>query len=294
MMGVLSEQDPANAIATRSRDVTSWPTGAQGGQRRGDLVVREEPLEIFLDGQPLSITMRTPGRDRDLAVGFLHGEGLVSGPEDIVGIEAEPVLVDETAAEGATPRDGSAVPSRIVVSLAEAARDRLGVRAAEARLFPASSACGVCGKRSLEDLWQRVPELEPLECSERDLAKSLGSLVQQMQERQPLFDATGGAHGAALFDLSGTCLSVAEDVGRHNAVDKIIGQQLLARKLPLHQTILVTSGRAGYEIAQKALAASVPVLAAVGAASSLALDVARLGGMSVWGFVGRDTINRYC
>jgi FdhD protein len=247
-------------------------------ERRGevadDVVIREEPLEIRLDGEPLAVTMRTPGEDVELAVGFLHAEGILTAVDELERVD-------------------SVEDDRVEVSLRPAARERFAEREREARMFPATSACGVCGKPSLEDLWQRIPRLVAPTIADRDLDALVARLPERMRESQPLFGETGGVHAAALFDEAGRLLDLREDVGRHNAIDKLVGAALLDGRLPFECCIVVTSGRAGYEIVQKALAAGAPVLAAVGAASSLAVRLASLGGMRLYSFVGRDGGNRH-
>ena len=157
------------------------------------------------------------------------------------------------------------------------------------REFTAVAACGLCGKARLDDIYQRLPEIRPLECSIDLLRK----LPERMRRSQALFDKTGGIHAAALFDREGELLGLEEDIGRHNAVDKLIGRFLLAGGLPLDDRILVVSARAGFEIVQKAMMAAVPVLASVGAASSLAVSLANDGGMALYSFLGNGRGHRY-
>jgi len=242
-----------------------------------DWVAVEAPLEIRLDDEPLVVTMRTPGRDRELAAGFLFTEGIISGREQIEAIEpcSDPLAYD---------------PDNVVfVRLADAAkRNREQVLKAR-REFTAVAACGLCGKARLDDIYQRLPEIRPLDCS----LDFLQPLPERMRRSQDLFDRTGGIHAAALFDPGGELLGLEEDVGRHNAVDKLIGRFLLAGRLPLGNRILVVSARAGFEIVQKAMMAAVPVLASVGAASSLAVSLAKDGGMALYSFLGNGRGHRY-
>ncbi len=233
----------------------------------------EAPLEIRVHDEALVVTMRTPGHDEELAAGFLFTEGRIESRTDIESL---------TCGE-----------DRVDVSLTPKGRERFQQRQTEARLFPASSACGVCGKPSLEDLWQRIPRLEELPLGPEELTRRVLGLPERMKEHQSIFAATGGAHAAGLFDLEGELLALREDIGRHNAVDKIIGAALLEGRIPLHRTILVSSGRAGFEIVQKALVAAVPVVAAVGAASSLAATLAESGGQMLFSFVGLGRANRH-
>ncbi len=241
-----------------------------------DWVAVEAPLEIRLDDEPLVVTMRTPGRDRELAAGFLFTEGIVEGVHQIEAIEpcADPLAYD---------------PDNVVFVRLESDARRSREQVLEARReFTAVAACGLCGKARLEDLYQRLPAIQPMEVS-LDL---LMQLPERIRRSQTLFDKTGGIHAAALFDREGEMLGLEEDVGRHNAVDKLIGRFLLEDSLPLEDRILVVSARAGFEIVQKALVASIPVLGSVGAASSLAVSLAR-DRMALFSFLGNGRGHRY-
>jgi len=258
----------------------SWPTShvVEGkAQQLPDPVVIEEPLEICVDSQPLVVTMRTPDHDVELAAGLLYGEGLIDGPDDLAEL-----------------RDASqcGVENRVEVRL----RDPGALaRARAARSFPASSACGVCGKTTIESIFAMgLPLLE--RGRPRLAAARLESLPKSMRAAQALFAKTGGLHAAALFEVSEAGAELAllrEDVGRHNAVDKVVGARLLAGRLPLRDTLLLLSGRAGFEIVQKAARAGVPIVAAVGAPSSLALRTAERVGMTLIGFLRSGRFNRY-
>lgn len=249
----------------------------RGGEVGEDWVVVEEPLEIRVDGEPLAVTMRTPGHDRELAAGFLYTEGVIDGPAQLVGIEPCRNLKNPDAR------------NLIFVTLAEEARaDRRKVEKARRELV-AASGCGLCGKARLADLYQSLPKIEPLECA----LDFLLSLPERMRPHQELFEHTGAIHAAALFDPAGEMLALYEDVGRHNAVDKLIGHFLFEDRLPLAGKILVVSGRAGFEIVQKAAVAAVPVLVSVGAASSLAVELARASGMTLVSFVSRGRGHRH-
>ncbi len=249
----------------------------------------EAPLEIRLDDEPLVVTMRTPGRDRELAAGFLFTEGIVAGRHQIEAIEPcdEPMVYD---------------PDNVVfVRLSGEAKRNRGQVLKARREFTAVAACGLCGKARLEDLFQRLPQVKPLEVSatsrgirapENTLPDLLMQLPERMRRSQTLFDKTGGIHAAALFDRDGQMLGLEEDVGRHNAVDKLIGRFLLEDALPLEDRILIVSARAGFEIVQKALMASIPVLGSVGAASSLAVSLARER-MALYSFLGNGRGHRY-
>ncbi len=245
-----------------------------------DWVAVEEPLEIRVDDEPLVVTMRTPGRDRELVAGFLFTEGIVTDRRQIEAIEPceDPLAYD---------------PDNVVfVRLSgEAGHRRQQVLKAR-REFTAVAACGLCGKARLEDLFQRLPATRGKPVPSESLLDLLVSLPERMRRSQTLFEATGGLHAAALFDLRGKLLGVEEDIGRHNAVDKLIGRFLLAGALPLGDHILIVSARAGFEIVQKALMAQIPVLGSVGAASSLAVSLARQR-MALYSFLGNGRGHRH-
>lgn len=227
-----------------------------------DAVAVEEPLEIRVDGEPLSVTMRTPGNDEELALGFLFGEGLIDGPH-----EARPTA--DFAAN--------------VVEVRGPLRHDPG-----ARSFYTSSSCGVCGKGALEEVAVASEPLPPGPQVERAL---LADLPERL--RQPGFRQTGGLHATGLFDVDGRLLLVREDVGRHNAMDKVVGAALLAEELPLHERLLCVSGRLSFELVQKAAVAGCPVLVGVGAPSSLAIELAADRGMTLCGFARRGRVNVY-
>ena len=243
-----------------------------------DLVAVEAPLEIRVGGRPLVITMRTPGHDEELAAGFLYAEGVVTSGDQIVSIRTEAASGVSGREELAAGKVGSG--DRVLVEL-RGAPDAEAVKRAQ-RDFRATAACGVCGKESLDDLDQVLPPIARVECA-TDL---LDSLPERMRPHQTLFEATGGIHAAGLFTLGGELLSVREDIGRHNAVDKVIGRAVLDGAASLADRILVVSGRAGFELVQKALKAAIPVMVSVGAASSLAVDMASAAGMRLYSFVG--------
>ena len=247
-----------------------------------DAVVVEEPLQLLLDGQELSVVMRTPGEDLELALGLLHAEGIVRSVDDVkdVRISAES---GETAT--AVRVDASIVESNQVdVHLARAPRRR------PERSMLASSACGVCGAVLIEDLRRDLAVLPSGPSVDPGL---LPSLVERLRSGQGVFDRTGGLHAAGLFTPGGEPLCVREDVGRHNAVDKVVGRMLLDSRTPLRETVLVVSGRAGYEVVQKSINAGIPVLAAVGAPSSLAVALAREFNQTLVGFLRGERFNVY-
>ena len=242
-----------------------------------DWLVVEEPLEIQVDGEPLAVTLRTPGDDERLAAGFLFTEGVVEGPEDLLSLARS---TDPTAYD----------PDNLVeVQLRPEAREREERLERARRDLMATAACGLCGKARLEHVFQRLPEVQPLEV-ELDFIRTL---PPRMRRHQQLFRSTGGLHAAALFTPAGEMLALFEDVGRHNAVDKLMGHFLLAGGVPLVDRILVVSARAGFEIVQKARMAQVPVLVAVGAATELAARTASEGGMKLFSFVAGDGGNQH-
>lgn len=252
------------------RTVWRWP----GGAPEPDPVVREEPLEIRIDDRPLAVTLRTPGDDLDLAAGFLWTEGVIDGPDDLVALAHLP---------------GDPAGNTVVARLAGGVEAHLeAIRRATRELW-ATSACGICGKASLDRVHLLAP---PVHAWEPD-PRVLGLLPERLRASQRSFGATGGIHGAALFDDAGGCRVAREDIGRHNAVDKVLGACLRADAAPLERTILAVSGRAGFEIVQKAAMAGVGVVVAFGAASDLAIDLASRAGIVLIGFLKPDRHTRY-
>ena len=246
--------------------------------RAHDRAAAEEPLEIRLGASPFVVIMRTPGHDRELAAGFLLSEQLIRGPGDIGTIRH------------CTDGDEAAQANVLNVWLAGAAADQVSSRLAERRLVTANSSCGVCGRRSIDDLMCSAATVDAGWKVSRDV---IVSLSDRLRVAQRTFDETGGLHAAGLFDLEGTLVRVAEDVGRHNAVDKVIGAELLEGRVPMDQRLLFVSGRTSFEIVQKAVVAGIPLVAAVSAPSSLAIDVARAAGVTLVGFVRGATFNIY-
>ncbi len=247
---------------------------------RPDVLATEEPMEIRLLSsgakQTVAVTMRTPGSDFELAAGFLYGEGIVSSQEDIRKIS---YCVEADAEQQYN-----------IVNVELRGGREYDLRPLE-RHFYTTSACGVCGKASLEQLELRgCPVIGP---GPEVSAKTVYSLPEKLRAAQGLFEATGGLHAAALFDAEGELVALREDIGRHNATDKLIGWALLEGLLPLKQHIVMVSGRSSYEILQKCLAAGVPIVCAVSAPSSLAVDVAREFGMTLVGFLRGSKFNVY-
>ena len=247
-----------------------------------DAVVNEEPLQLMLEGKPLSVVMRTPGNDLELCLGLMFSEGILRALEEVS-------LVHISAEAGETEQ-GIRLESDLFESNQVDVRFVGEPRRKPERSMLASSACGVCGTVLIEDLRRDLaelphgPEIDP---------SVLPGLVDILREGQGVFDRTGGLHAAGLFSATGKLLCVREDVGRHNAVDKVLGRSLLDGNLPASASILVVSGRVGYEIAQKSISAGIPVLAAVGAPSSLAVALAREFNQTLVGFLRGDRFNVY-
>ena len=251
-------------------------------EAREDEIVVEEPLEIRIAGDTLSITMRTPGHDRELVLGFLFAEGIIRGAGDVsamapcgrTGDEGRENTIEVTLAPGVVPPgDGTEGPF--------ARRGTL-----------TTSACGVCGRRSIDDLIARfTPVAES--AGETLSHDTLARVAAALRERQPVFARTGGCHAASLVTFSGEHVVTFEDVGRHNAVDKVIGSRVLAHGIPLDSRVLFVSGRSSFEIVQKAIAARIPVVASVSAPSSLAVDLARRANVTLAGFVRGDSLVLY-
>jgi FdhD protein len=266
----------AGTHGQRAVEITRVVDGS--AQRTRDVAAEEEPLEIRLDGTPFVVIMRTPGADRELAAGFLLAERLIATPDEIGLIRH------------CTGRDGTDASNVLDVTLASAAAPRVRDALAGKRMVTTNSSCGVCGRKTIDDLLAGVASL-PTRWQVR--ADVVASLPEALRRAQPVFDVTGGLHAAALFDRSGGLVSSAEDVGRHNAVDKVIGAQVLMEQLPLDNHLLFVSGRASYELVQKALVARIALLASVSAPSSLAIDLARRGGLTLLGFVRGGAFNIY-
>ena len=250
----------------RATPVVEWNAGDPRPLQ--DEVAIEEPIEIRVGGTSVSVTMRTPGDDFELAAGFLFTERIVSGRDDIASI---------VYGDGPDKR-----PSANVVDVTLRAGKTVDLARLQ-RHFYAASSCGVCGKASICAV--RVHGIRRPAEDLRISPALLAGLPAVLRDRQTVFDRTGGLHAAALFDGSGALLDVREDVGRHNAVDKVIGRALLDGRLPLSQQILFVSGRGAFEIVQKALVAGVPVVASVSAPSSLAVELAREYGLTLIGFI---------
>lgn len=242
---------------------------AASTDRDRDFVAVEEPLQIRVNGVDLAITMRTPGNDDELAVGFLFTEGILPNRDALINIEPGENSIELTLTSDAAPDI-----------------------AAQTRHFYLTSSCGVCGKASVDALVAVGCTAPPYDEPKIPAAR-LHRLPDALRETQAVFDRTGGLHAAGLFNARGELLLVREDVGRHNAVDKLIGRMVLEGKVPLHESILMVSGRVSFELVQKALMAGIPALAAVGAPSSLAVETALRFGMTLAGFVRNERFNVY-
>jgi FdhD protein len=250
---------------------------------RADLLAAEEPLGIRVDGTALTMTMRTPGDDVELAAGFLVGEAIVRGRDDITGMK----VCDGTTCGHLDHGDGE-IGNIVDITLAPGVAVASGAR----RSFMTTSACGVCGKTSIDDI--RVLPQAPLSADTTVFdPATITSLPDRLREAQRVFSSTGGLHAAGLFTQAGGLLVVREDVGRHNAVDKIVGWAVLQDKLPLAGCALLVSGRASFELVQKAVLAGIPLLAAVSAPSSLAAELAEEAGLTLIGFLRGQSMNVY-
>ena len=241
-----------------------------------DHLAVEEPLEIRLGGLSLSVTMRTPGDDEELVAGFLFSEGIIAGADDL------DVIARYRGPDG--DPDDSNVMNVLLKGDARVARERLR------RNFVASSSCGLCGKATIDAIRSTLPPVKS------DLTVTIDRIIgltAAMHDAQSTFEKTGGLHAAGLFDADGRLIVLREDIGRHNAVDKVIGHMVLARGVPLDRHVLMVSGRVSFEILQKALTARIPVIAAVSAPSSLAVQMALAADLTLIGFVRDGGFNLY-
>jgi len=250
--------------------------GEEAGVRVDDQLAAEEPLEIRVGGTPLTVMMRTPGHERELALGFLYGEGIIRGTADVAQMLILP--------------NGEHPDLENVIDI-ELAPDAPGVDRRWQRNFLAASSCGLCGVSSIEAIHEAAPPLP-----DDDLSidpEVIYGLDARLREEQAIFARTGGLHAAGLFTLEGEPVAVREDIGRHNAVDKVIGYAAGGGLLPLDRHILMVSGRTSFEIVQKALQARIPVLVAVSAPSSLARDLALASNQTLIGFLRGRSLNVY-
>ncbi|WP_216913598.1 formate dehydrogenase accessory sulfurtransferase FdhD [Nocardia noduli] len=246
-----------------------------GEVRRPDTLAVEEPLEIRIAGQSLTVTMRTPGADIDLVHGFLLSENIIGSMDDVVSARYC----------AGTDADGHNTYNVLDVELR-------GPATVRSRNFLTTGACGVCGKTALDEV--RSHTRYPIRAHGSAVDTTvLAGMPESLRARQSVFDATGGLHAAGLFTVGGEALAVREDIGRHNAVDKVIGWALRENRIPAHDLVLIVSGRASFELVQKAVMAGIPTLGAVSAPSSLAVDLAVESGLTLVGFLRGDTMNVY-
>ncbi|HLB21578.1 MAG TPA: formate dehydrogenase accessory sulfurtransferase FdhD [Solirubrobacteraceae bacterium] len=260
MRAAVTHTQPADAPVPEAGSPLAVRDVLRDGER--DVVAVEEPLEIRVDGEALAVTMRTPGHDEELALGFLFGEGLIAGPTDAA-------LSDDLAANAIEVRGPLA-------------------RELPPRRFYTTSSCGVCGKGAIEEV---AVHCAPLAAGPR-VARTLLAVLPDRLE-QPGFARTGGLHATGLFDAAGKLLCMREDVGRHNAMDKVVGWALREGRLPLKDALLCVSGRLSFELVQKAAVAGAPVLVGVGAPTSLAVELAHARGLTLCGFARRGRVNVY-
>ena len=270
-----SSLDPQRVMNVR---VTHWNERSQ--EQREDNVTIEEPFEVRVNHRSLAVIMRTPGHDRELALGFLLSEGVIHTSEEVMAIE------------DAMDDDGLPLANVVDVHVRSyEEQDASNQTARFERHFAVSTSCGLCGKNSIDDL---LFEVSPLEARDVCFASSsIYELTRQLRTGQDVFTHTGGLHAAGLFTTSGELCLLREDVGRHNAVDKVIGYGLLQHMLPYSRHMLVVSGRTSYDIIQKALLARIPCIAAISAPSSLAIELANQAGITLIGFLRDHTMNVY-
>lgn len=266
------------AVSDALKKVDVIRVSGQASEHASDFAAAEEPMEVRLDGRPFAVIMRTPGADVDLVAGFLLSEGVVRSADELGTI----TYCRDATSDG---RDNT-----IDARVAGAAVSRLADVLAERRQVVTTASCGMCGRRQIDSLRTLAP---PLDVKGSVSGEVIRSLPDRLRARQGAFDETGGLHAAALFTFEGDVELSAEDVGRHNAVDKVIGRMLLREQLPLDRTILFVSGRTSFEIVQKAVLAGIPVVGSVSAPSSLAIDLAAEMGVTLLGFVREGRFNIY-
>jgi FdhD protein len=259
-----------------SRGVPVTTCSGTTRERHRDLVAVEAPLEVRLGGERFAVMMRTPGADRPLALGFLFSEGVIDSRADVVSVDAWP----------GDPLLGNRVNVIVVERVSRVLRQHEDDR----RRIAMTSACGLCGRVSIESI---ARDAAPLPVSWSMDAAGVASIPARLRAAQPVFDGTGGLHAAALFSRDGEVAASAEDVGRHNAVDKIVGTMFDWDRLPLDDFVLAVSGRASFELVQKACLAGIPMLVAVSAPSSLAIDLADACGITLVGFARGERFNIY-
>jgi len=272
---------PVSTVDRRVKEVAVRRIAGAAERADSDALAAEEPLEIRVDGRSIAVVMRTPGEDRELAAGFLSTEGMARSANDIIDV----VCGLHCLAPGADPAQAPANVADVRLSRP----DSVDFTRLTRHVF-SSSSCGVCSKASIDAIRQQFPAIESDVAID---ARLLSGLPAALASAQPTFQRTGGLHACALFDETGNMLAVREDVGRHNALDKLVGWALLADRLPLSRCILLLSGRASFEMMQKALAAGIPIVAAISAPSSMAVEFARESGQTLVGFLRGEKMNVY-
>ena len=262
-------------IRVANTRVMRWANGGLDNETE-DWVAREEPLEIRVKGESIVVTMRTPGHDKELAIGFLLAEGVITNSSDVLEI--------------AYCQQGEASLHKNILNVFLSPEVEINLDRLKRNVY-ASSSCGLCGKASIESL-QNI--FEPLNKIETVISvDKILTLAQKLRAKQSTFDKTGGLHAAGIFDRNGELLVLREDIGRHNAVDKILGHLFLKNRMPLEDCVLMVSGRASFEIIQKSLAGRVGIICAVSAPSSLAVDMAKESGQTLIGFLRERKFNIY-
>ena len=273
----MSEVIDATNLSSTEVDIQHF----DGSRRsdRTDHVAREEPLEIRVEGKSVAVVMRTPGHDRELASGFLLSEGVIREPCDIFEISECPSRSDAPEEEGN------------VIDVLLAKGTELDLDQLTRHVF-SSSSCGICGKATIDSVFVSFPKIETGK-SPSISSGALATYPERLRSAQPTFEKTGGLHASVIFDDGGEIVVVREDVGRHNALDKVIGHALLEEKLPLDRHVLLLSGRISFELMQKALSAGIAVVAGISAPSGLAIEFARRSGQTLVGFLRGETMNVY-
>ena len=276
---VASWRSPLDPERVMQVNVTHWQHNE--AQTRDEQLTVEEPFELRINHRSLAVIMRTPGHDRELAMGFLFTEGVITQPDDVLTLEED---LDD---------DGLPLANVLNVTLRSTKlQDSMQAQpVAFERHFAVSASCGLCGKNSIADLMTTTPPLEP--DALRFSSTTLYELAERLRTGQAVFHHTGGLHAAGIFDEQGKLLVLREDIGRHNAVDKLIGHSLLHGSYPYRNRLLLVSGRTSFEILQKALLARIPYVAAISAPSSLAVELAEQSGITLIGFLRDHSMNVY-
>ena len=261
------------ATANLAKRVQVVHVSAEDRRTRADAAAAEEPLEVRVNGEPFAVIMRTPGADAQLTAGFLHAERLIRSASDLKSLERD-----------------HAAPNVMLACLDERASGEFARSAEARRRMAVNSSCGICGRATIESLRVDAP---PIAADWTVHPNVITAFPRALRDAQAVFEETGGLHAAGIFDPDGRIHEVAEDIGRHNAVDKVIGRMLLTGRLPLDRAVLFVSGRTSFEIVQKAFLAGIPVVGAVSAPSSLAVELAEEAGITLLGFVRGATFNVY-